>query len=573
MTQKLTPVAAPDQPVVAAGAGAGPSVGRIVGLDLARGLAVFGMYAVHVGPDPSEDGFGNRLVQLAEGRSSALFAVLAGVTLIIITGRRAATTSWASHRAAARIVTRSAVLVVLGTALTMLDTPAYVILANFGLYFLLALPLTRLTARALAVVAIGWALVGPQLLYLIVRAVYSSDFLATISGYWPLTTVADSATAYDSGWARTLAANNPLATLGGEGILELLVTGAYPALSWMPFLLAGMALARLDLASPAVRIRLAVLGPALAMLGYGGSWLAFRILPGIAAATGDPTAWWYGAENLSPAAQLVAAPHSQTTLSVIASTGVAITVIVAAVALTDQFRAVRRPAAPVITVGSMSLSAYVFHILVMAMLGDEKRESPLLVLLGLSISVTVLALIWKRHFRRGPLEYLVSTATKLEHPRRTVAILGGVTAALVAVAMIRPATTDPEHSSVDATGGSLDLSVTCTLDPRTPTPGVTAILTYTITSNSPAAVGMAADIHRKVDESDADTSYHIGLGDVASHQIQAGTNPPISRPIMIPANLPAGDYTVVGEVWPANRIDADAVDTYDDNDCAEFTVQ
>ncbi|MER8478640.1 hypothetical protein [Mesorhizobium sp. M1163] len=31
------------------------AVDRLVGIDLARGLAVFGMYAAHVGPTPSKE--------------------------------------------------------------------------------------------------------------------------------------------------------------------------------------------------------------------------------------------------------------------------------------------------------------------------------------------------------------------------------------------------------------------------------------------------------------------------------------------------------------------------------------
>ncbi|TGS82055.1 hypothetical protein EN817_27180 [Mesorhizobium sp. M3A.F.Ca.ET.174.01.1.1] len=34
----------------------GSVVDRLVGIDLARGLAVFGMYAAHLGPDPGEGG-------------------------------------------------------------------------------------------------------------------------------------------------------------------------------------------------------------------------------------------------------------------------------------------------------------------------------------------------------------------------------------------------------------------------------------------------------------------------------------------------------------------------------------
>lgn len=56
------------------------------------------------------------------------------------------------------------VLLALGTALTM----AYgdvIILAYYGVYFLLSLPLVRLGAGTLAVIAAGLALVTPQLAF------------------------------------------------------------------------------------------------------------------------------------------------------------------------------------------------------------------------------------------------------------------------------------------------------------------------------------------------------------------------------------------------------------------------
>jgi hypothetical protein len=51
-------------------------VGRLIGVDLARGLAVFGMYAAHVGPDPSQGGVTGHLMEPAHGRACALFASL-----------------------------------------------------------------------------------------------------------------------------------------------------------------------------------------------------------------------------------------------------------------------------------------------------------------------------------------------------------------------------------------------------------------------------------------------------------------------------------------------------------------
>jgi uncharacterized membrane protein len=70
-----------------AGAGAGPSMGRPLGVDLARALAVFGMFAVHVGPIEAAPGdVGGWLRSLSEGRASALFAMLAGFSLMLIAG-------------------------------------------------------------------------------------------------------------------------------------------------------------------------------------------------------------------------------------------------------------------------------------------------------------------------------------------------------------------------------------------------------------------------------------------------------------------------------------------------------
>src|SRR5688500_16087431 len=59
---------------------------RLGGVDLARGLAVFGMFAAHVGPDPRDGGLIGPLMQLTHGRSSVLFAALAGLSLALITG-------------------------------------------------------------------------------------------------------------------------------------------------------------------------------------------------------------------------------------------------------------------------------------------------------------------------------------------------------------------------------------------------------------------------------------------------------------------------------------------------------
>jgi hypothetical protein len=380
--------------------------GRLVGLDLARGLAVFGMYAVHVGPAPGQGGVIGYLMELAQGRSSALFAVLAGFAVALITGRRTPKTGLAGRQAVAKVIIRAVILLALGTVLTMTGTPVVPILAFYGLFFLLVLPLYRLGAKPLALIAVGWAVVGPQLLYALKPVVGGRVFLS-----------------YGQ----------------ADGPLSLLFTGGYPALTWVPFVIAGMAVARCDLAATAVRIRLALTGVALAVTGYGGSWLAVRLVPGAAEAVrkaeqGSGMSSMPSMPSIpsmpsgssmpsvspdsigifgdTPAGMLASAPHSEATLSIVAATGVAILVITACLAVMDAFPRLHRLAKPVIAVGSMSLTAYVYHIVAIWLLNTEgQTASPLYVLLGFIASVTVLATLWSRFFQRGPLEWLMGRAT------------------------------------------------------------------------------------------------------------------------------------------------------------------
>ncbi|WP_155926680.1 heparan-alpha-glucosaminide N-acetyltransferase domain-containing protein [Mycolicibacterium sp. CBMA 234] len=362
---------------------------RLVGIDLARGLAVFGMYAAHVGPDPAVGGVTGVAIELTHGRSSALFAVLAGVTLAIIAGRRVPHSGTAGRQAIAKIVIRALILIVLGTALTATESPIEVILTSYGLFFLLALPFTRMSARTLGVVAAGWALIGPQVLYFAHSAMPQSTLNHGVPGDDPLS----------------------------YSLTELMITGSYPALSWMPFVLAGMALGRLDLASTAVRVRLAITGPALALFGYGSAWLAFHACPGITPTAQAPQAWWSDTGGFPTSGDatwlLAASPHSQTTLSVIANTGVAVTIVVVALACVDRLPGMQVLASPAIAVGTMSLTAYVLHVLAVAALDiDDIPDSELDVLFTFIVTMTVLAFAWSRCFRRGPLEYLIYAATK-----------------------------------------------------------------------------------------------------------------------------------------------------------------
>ncbi|MFD9250262.1 heparan-alpha-glucosaminide N-acetyltransferase domain-containing protein, partial [Streptomyces bottropensis] len=152
-----TPSPAPAPAPATAAERAAPMT-RLVAVDLARALAVFGMFAVHVGPFPTPGGgVGDWFLGLASGRASALFATLAGFSLTLIAGRLEPKTGLAGRQARARILIRAVVLLVLGVALATTNFGGAGILNFYAVYFLLALPLLRLRARTLATVAVALA--------------------------------------------------------------------------------------------------------------------------------------------------------------------------------------------------------------------------------------------------------------------------------------------------------------------------------------------------------------------------------------------------------------------------------
>src|SRR5688500_7670584 len=89
---------------------------RLAGVDAARGLAVLGMVAVHVLPTEDADGTVTLAEQLAGGRSSAAFAVLAGVGVALATRR--GTDRW---RQRLRLLLRALLIGALGLWLGGLD--------------------------------------------------------------------------------------------------------------------------------------------------------------------------------------------------------------------------------------------------------------------------------------------------------------------------------------------------------------------------------------------------------------------------------------------------------------------
>jgi uncharacterized protein len=203
---------------------------RILGFDVARALAVFGMVIVNyrIAMDAKEGGaFWLGFAQLFEGRASALFVVLAGVGVTFLT-RNAIKLADGIVTSKARIalIRRGLLLVVVGLSYTPIW--AADILHFYGLYFLLAALIFRSKSKTLFQVSIVIMLAFPVLLLMF---------------------------DYEQNWNWSTLTYQNLWSIDGI-IRHMFFNGFHPFFPWAGFLVFGMWLARLQLDNKAVRKRL-----------------------------------------------------------------------------------------------------------------------------------------------------------------------------------------------------------------------------------------------------------------------------------------------------------------------------
>ncbi|SKA80344.1 Uncharacterized membrane protein YeiB [Agreia bicolorata] len=351
---------------------------RIRGIDLARGLALLGMFAVHGGPSSDVGGVTGALMFVASGHSSILFATLAGLSLALLSGGATPPGASDPRRTRLRIAVRGLLIMAIGVTLTAMGTPVAVILAYYGVFFLLAIPFLRLTARTLLVIAGCWALAGPVVALL-------------VQSWW-----------WGSSAADMVARVDPITLLSGEGIDQLLVTGVYPAVTWMPFILVGLALGRLDIARLSRTTMLAI-GIGMAFVAYGFSALLTPLGPRPVAGPPDASG------SLDWSILLGADAHTGSTFEIVGGIGVALAILALCLAVAERLPRLTRP---IVAAGSMSLTIYVLHVLTINVAGlDAMPGQPLWVLLAFIAGSIAFALIWFRFARRGPLESFVHSTT------------------------------------------------------------------------------------------------------------------------------------------------------------------
>ncbi|WP_318758471.1 heparan-alpha-glucosaminide N-acetyltransferase domain-containing protein [Corynebacterium sp. SFY-K9] len=396
---------------------------RLPGIDVARALAIFGMIAAHVAAGPSSVSImdPSTYPALVHGRPAVLFALLAGVSISLMTGRGERPTSVNGVQGIRlKLIGRALAIFLIGLVLEQLGTGISIILTFYGVLYAVALPFVWAKTRTLIIVGTCLGVVGPSLLAII-------QYL--------------------------LPKGNASPTIG------LVLGGVYPLPVFWGILLLGMVLGRLHLQSTRALAGLVAVGVCASAIGYGvGSmwgndeepkngwinqddrngtsqpdWSAVisklkkqkaqqsdGVQPkdqtaqssgGSASDEGIESRWGQYWDALDSTKELKdslkrslvdSAPHSGGTAEFVGSGGFALIIVALCQLIVSR---ARRWFIPIAVTGAMPLTIYTAHVIIVFAVGGPAGtvvSNPLY--WSLVIGSIVFANVWMAFFGRGPLE-------------------------------------------------------------------------------------------------------------------------------------------------------------------------
>lgn len=393
------------------------STSRLVGIDLARFLAVVGMMAAHLMPPSGYPGHVAWVSRVVDGNASTLFAVLGGVSVVLASRSALARGEVAAARWAT--ATRGVLVVLLGATLAFGPANVVVVLVYFGVTLVCAVPFLRVRPGWL----LGWAgllaVVGP-VVNVAVRA--SLDVESEGGGL---------------GWVELA---DPLVPLRA-----VFLTGTYPVVTWLVYVLVGMALAKVLLAAREAGtdrrflVRVLAGGAALVAGSLVLSTVVYEAAGRAAAVAAYPTftaeqvdllaseSGWGAPLDTGWWAFALQAPHTGAPLDVLRGVGVALVVVSAMLLLAGALPGwALRVVEPLRAAGAAPLTVYTLHVLGVGVTGlaiDALVEAggftevpwwylgPRILVLHVACAVAV-GVVLAALGRRGPLETAVSAVSR-----------------------------------------------------------------------------------------------------------------------------------------------------------------
>lgn len=347
----------------------GAVVLRLVGVDLARGLGLLGVFVAHTAPASGVRAI-DIVLNISEHVSAPLFTLILGVSLGLMT-QRGRKDARERPRLRRQLAVRALLLVILGIAVGYLGAQVIPILSYFGVVVLLLIPLMFVRTRWLIVPAAMLVALSPL----------AQSFVPGLLGGWLTNGLAAS--------GQPLPFRDPVSGLASF----LFYDPGYRVSGLLVFALAGLAASRY-LASTRMLFAIATIGGGLVGL----------------------------AVILSSASGATLAAYSGSVPELLKATGLALIILGACCLLVAAAGAPRRSRVasttlrlldPVRILGTMSLTFYVLHIVVLgvwAHVTDLSDDSwPLL--LGLIVGSLTLSVLWNRLVGKGLLEWLMGAAS------------------------------------------------------------------------------------------------------------------------------------------------------------------
>lgn len=323
--------------------------GRIVGVDVARAIALVGMVAVHIdqstflGLDSTSWRAGDLpfAYRHLAGTASALFCFLAGVAIAISSGCLG--NKPARSGSIGQLLGRAFVVGYLGWLITTDETRIAVILIYYSVMMLFMAPLVRLSGKVLLPLAGLWLVLAP-IISMYVRQVGPAKELGQIG----------------------LTISNPI----DHTLWNLVFTGYYPAFTWSAFMLLGLAVGKLDLRSPRVHYILAGVGALGTAIGQA---LYLSMSPNTVPSTFDRQTrnpmeyghWWTGHYGVSPYGwdwQWLPIPHTASIADLAHNSCKALLILAIALSVERLLGKRRWLLLPLSAAGAMTLTWYCVHV-------------------------------------------------------------------------------------------------------------------------------------------------------------------------------------------------------------------
>ncbi|PHR25841.1 MAG: hypothetical protein COA36_13305 [Desulfotalea sp.] len=350
---------------------------RVMGFDLARALAIFGMVIVNF-KTAMQSETGSELLMwfsaLFEGRASSLFVILAGIGVTLLTNKaRKSKDRSLVNKSRLSLIKRALFLIMIG----LIYTPIWEadILHFYGFYFLIAATVFMASNRILLLVSVVIALSFPVLMLFF---------------------------DYDQNWNWSTLTYMHLWSFDGM-IRHILFNGFHPVFPWATFLIVGMWLGRVDLSQATARNRL-LTWSVITLITTEVLFYLIRIY------IGDGVEIGISREDVvSLFSTTIIPPFPQYIISAGSS---ACIVLVGCLYLSDKFRE-SNIIIWLCQTGQLSLTLYVAHVILgmgvldgMNRLNNQTIDFSLLSSLIFCVCAIVFSVFWLKHFKSGPLEWI-----------------------------------------------------------------------------------------------------------------------------------------------------------------------